>query len=266
MSRPAIVAGKTIIVVDIQDKVKAGLNRIKMQLNRFSNNMSGMGLDLSLFGGGASGGMLLGLKSFQTFEDSILFLQTKLPATEAQFARITERVRQLGRSTSFTAQEVAEGAVALAQAGFSVDEVDSSLQSMLDLARGARIEISTASTIMANTLRTFNIDAKHSAEVASQFIVAARKGTLDVVNLSESMKEVSGAFRNLNVDLETSLTLITAISSRNLRGTKAGTSINTALQQMANKAEDIKKIFGIDLADAMGNLKDPLEKIGRAHV
>lgn len=247
--RAPIIAGKTVIVVQVQDAVDQALTTIKGKLRRFSNSIGNVGLDL--FRGGLLGTLPTGLllKDFKDFEDKILFLSTKLTATDAEFKLLTETIRELGKTTSFTASEVADGATVLAQAGLNAREVMDTLQPTLDLARGAQITLSQAGEILANTMRSFSMETKNAGVVASQFIAAARLGTLDVLDLKESIKEVLGTVRNLNIDLPTTLALLTQMASRSLKGTKAGTSLNTALLQLASKSQVLAQVFKINLGD-----------------
>ena len=247
--RSGIIAGKTVIVVQVQESIDSALNSISSKLNKFSAKIGRLGLEM--FSGGLLG-TLAGkgaVDQFVEFQDRILFLKTKLTATAREFSMLEERIRELGRSTSFTAAEVADGAIVLAQAGLNAKEAAETLQSTLDLARGAQIEMGQAGAILVNTMRSFSMETSRANEVASQFIAAARLGTLDVLDLKESIKEVLGTVRTLNIDLPTTLALLTQMAERSLKGTKAGTSLNTALLNLASKSQVLKETLGITLPD-----------------
>lgn len=246
--RTPIIAGKSVIVVQVQDLVDSGFKTIESKLFKFSNRISKLGFEL--FSGGLLGslGTTALVKEFQKFEDELLFLFTKIRPTDVQFQALTETIKKLGRETSFTTIEVAKTATVLAQAGFGVAEVQKLLLPTLDLARGAQIELAAAGEVLANTLRSFSIEAGRAGEVASQFVAASRLGTLDVLNLKESIKEVLGTARTLNIDLPTTLALITQLAERSLKGTKAGTSLNTALLNLASKGKQLQNL-GIILPD-----------------
>jgi TP901 family phage tail tape measure protein len=248
-SRSGILAGKTVIVVQVQESIDKALGTISSKLNKFSAQVNRIGLEL--FGGGLVGSIVTAstLKQFKEFEDRILFLSTKLIATQADFALVESKIRELGRTTSFTALEVADAATVLAQAGLSAKELVNTLQPTLDLARGAQIELSQAGAILTNTIRSYGLETTKANVVASQFVTAARLGTLNVLDLKESIKEVLGTVRNLNIDLPTTLALITQLAERSLKGTKAGTSLNTALLNLASKTDVIKKQLGIVVPD-----------------
>ena len=254
-ARAPIIAGKTVILLQVQDTVDSALAGVKKKLNKFSASIGNISLDL--FRGGIVGSLpLIAVgRDFQAFEDRILFLRTKLETTEPVFAKVEQRIRDLGRTTSFTAQEVADGATQLAQAGFNAAELINTLEPVLDLARGAQIGLSDSAAILANTLRVFNLETTKASEVASQFILAARKGTLTVLDLKESLKEVVGTLSVLNIDLPTSLALVTQLAQSSLRGTKAGTSLNTALLNLAKNSDVLKSALNIDAVDAAGNLR-----------
>ena len=57
------------------------------------------------------------------------------------------------------------------------------LMNILDLARSDMITLSQAGEILANTLRSYSLETSKANEVASQFIVASRLGTLNVIDL-----------------------------------------------------------------------------------
>ncbi len=253
--RAPIIAGQTVILLKLQDNIDTALNTVRKKINKFSAGINKTSFEL--FTGGLVGSLPVAktLKDFKDFEDKILFLSTKLKTTDSELARVEKTIRELGRTTSFTAQEVADGATVLAQAGFNSQQVTDSLQAVLDLARGSSIELGQAGAILANTLTVFNLEAGKASEVASQFTAAARLGTLDVLDLKESLKEVVGTLSVLNIDLPTSLALVTQLAQSSLKGTKAGTSLNTALLQLANKKDVLKSALGIDISDPSGNLR-----------
>lgn len=246
-ARAPIIAGKAVIVVQVKDSVDKALKTIESRLKKFSYNFSKLGFEL--FGGGLLGslGTIAATKEFTKFEDAILFLSTKLQATADEMKEVTDLIRELGRTTSFTATQVTEAATVLAQAGFAAKDVQNLLQPTLDLARSDMITLSQAGEILANTLRSYSLETSKANEVASQFIVASRLGTLNVIDLKESIKEVLGTVRSLNIDLPTTLALITQLAERSLKGTKAGTSLNTALLNLASKRAQLKELLNVDL-------------------
>jgi TP901 family phage tail tape measure protein len=259
VARADILAGRAVILINIQDTIEKQLRSIRGKMRMFANSMSEIGSDL--FRGGLAGtaASIFPVAEFMNFQDQLLFLQTKLQVTDRQMKPLEKTIRQLGMSTSFSSKEVGQAATMYAQAGFSLVEVQASLQAALDLARGGQVDLSTSTTILSNALRTFQKDASNAASFASKFITAARLGTLDIVDLGESLKYSSGTFANFGVSIEEVLGLITTLANSGLKASLAGTSLNTAFLNMASNAPDLRALLGVELLEE--DFKNPLQAL-----
>ncbi len=248
--RPDIVAGKAVILVSLQENIDKELRRIRTTMRRFANSMSDIAGDLFRFGAVGTVGAFFPVREFVEFQDRLLFIQTKLQATDGDMNKLEGTIRNLGKSTSFTSTQVGGAAQQFAQAGFSLAEVQQSLQAALDLARGGETDITTAATTIVQGIRSFKLEASDAAEVASKFITAARLGPLTVVDLGEALKFTATTASSLNVNLADTLAVITTLSQRGLRGTLAGTSINKALQSLAVQKDKLQDLLGLEFKDA----------------
>jgi TP901 family phage tail tape measure protein len=204
MTRRSIEAGKAVIVIDVLDKANASFNKLTSKMMASARGLRNLGQQA------AGAGLLTGLVSrgvinnFTDFEDKILNLTAKLGIfgveTDQQKANIkdlTKTIIDLGRVTSYTSAEVADAAISLAQAGFSITEIKSSLKAVLDLARGTGYALGDTADLLANTVRTFNLlkpgnSAAVLAEnmatinhVASMMVKATRLGTIEIQDLRE---------------------------------------------------------------------------------
>jgi TP901 family phage tail tape measure protein len=259
MTRRSIEAGKAVIVIDVLDKANASFNKLTSKMMASARGLRNLGQQA------AGAGLLTGLVSrgvinnFVEFEDKILNLTAKLGIfgveTNQQKANIkdlTKTIIDLGRVTSYTSAEVADAAISLAQAGFSITEIKSSLKAVLDLARGTGYALGDTADLLANTVRTFNLlkpgnSAAVLAEnmatinhVASMMVKATRLGTIEIQDLRESMKYAGGTSVNLGANLSTVLGLLVQMSESGLKASLAGTSMNTAFLNLANNLEQLQ--------------------------
>jgi len=259
MTRRSIEAGKAVIVVDILDKANASFSKLTSKMMASARGLRNLGQQA------AGAGLLTGLvtrsviNNFTDFEDKILNLSAKLgyfgietAQQKANIKDLTKVIIDLGRVTSYTSAEVADAAISLAQAGFSVSEIKSSLKSVLDLARGTNYALGDSADLLANTIRTFNLfkpgdSAQILAEnmqtinhVSSMMVKATRLGTIEIQDLRESMKYAGGTAVNLGSNLSTVLGLLVQMSESGLKASLAGTSMNTAFLNLANNLEDLQ--------------------------
>ena len=274
MTRGQVYAGKAVILIDALDRTDKTLATVEAKFKRLGNSLGAMGR--TTFGAGFFGaiGSTALLARFAKYDDLILELRTKMgmlvrttSVQEMAFERLEKRIRALGKSTSFTTQEVTQGAIRLAQAGFSGKEIEDTLQSVLDLARGTSTDLSNAATVLANAIRTYNLSTEQANEITSQFVRATRMGTIEIDDMAESLKYASATATTLGQSLPEVLAMFTLLSDKGMRGSISGTSFNTALGQIAKKADDIKAQFGFDVPiDSNGNVMftDFLKNMSRA--
>lgn len=259
VARADILAGRAVILIDIQDTIEKQLRGIRSKMRMFANSMNEIGGDL--FRGGLAGTVasVFPVKEFVTFQDEMLFLQTKVQATDESIKPLEKTIRNLGMTTSFSSQEVARAATMYAQAGFSIVEIQSALQAALDLSRGSQVDLTTSTTILSNAIRTFQVDASNAALFASKFTTAARLGTLDIVDLGESLKYSAGTFANFGLELDDVLGMITTLANSGLKASLAGTSLNTAFLNLASTAPKLKQLLGVELLEA--DFKNPIQAL-----
>ena len=263
--RPDILAGKAVILVNIEDQIDKQLRGIRTKLRRFSNSLGDIGGDLFRGGSVSILGALFPVKEFIDFQDQLLFVQTKLRATDMEMLGLESTIRNLGKSTSFTSSQVAEAATVLAQAGFTLGETQKALLPVLDLARAGRVELETASNLLVQAIQSFALPIDQATEVASKLITAVRKGPLTVVDLGESFKYASGLAAELNVDLNDVLASLALLSRSGTRGTLAGTQVNKALQALATESDKLSRVLGISFQDEdFSSLQNVFIKFGAA--
>lgn len=250
MTRAKIVAGKTVIVIEAVDRIDKALAGIRNKLHKFANVTSAAGEQL--FRGGFFGGIASGLilTQFAKFDDLMLELRTKLDLygssaghVDQVMSRLEMRIRNLGKTTSFTSKEVAAAAIELAKGGLGVGEIENSLQAILDLGRGTRASLDEAAKMYVRTMRTFNIQSDQANEIVSQFVRATRKGTLGIDDLEASLRYASGTAATLEQNLSPILALFAQLSNRGLAGSIGGTSLNTAMANLIKKMKDLQDVF-----------------------
>ncbi|MBQ9372464.1 MAG: phage tail tape measure protein, partial [Thermoguttaceae bacterium] len=72
-------------------------------------------------------------KLFADFDDQMRIVQAVSGSTGKAFEQLTDKALELGRTTSFTASQVAQGMAGLGRAGFNSREIDESIASVMAL-------------------------------------------------------------------------------------------------------------------------------------
>ena len=254
MARSRIIAGKAVIIIEAQDLVNKTLGKIRGNLHRFSNEVGkiGEGLFRTGFFGAIGSGVIV--SSFVKFDDAMRTLRVNLDlfgksATEVDsvLKPLEARIRSLAKTTPFSPTQVAGAATELAKGGFNPKQIIDSLQAVLDLSRATNTELSQSSEFVVRTLTTYGIATENAAEVVSQLVRSARKGTLGIEDLEAALRYSSGTADNLGISLQKMLAIFTTLSNKGLVGSLAGTSTNAAISNLVKKAEELRDIGAIEI-------------------
>jgi len=120
----AIRAGRAFVELFLDDKkLTTGLRRGQAALKSFGSTVSSLGARMAGFGALLSAPFAASAITFANFTDEMAKVGAVSQATGEELAKLTEKSKQLGRETSFTAIQAAEGMTALGRAGFNTAQI-----------------------------------------------------------------------------------------------------------------------------------------------
>ena len=267
-SRGDIKAGAAYVELYVRNnRFTRGLRNAKQQLNQFGVDMQQIGRQMIVVSAGMLAPIALSAKTFADFDDKMREVKAVTGAAESGFEKLTNTAKELGRTTSFTAVEVAGLMAELGRAGFNTDEIDGMTASVLNLARATSTDATQASGIMAATLRQFSLGAGDASRVADVLTVAANKSFNTVEELGESMKFAGPVAADLGLSLEETAAILGTLGNLGIKGSLAGTAVRRIGLEAASSADALKKKFGVSFKDADGNalsLIDTMAKLQEA--
>ena len=256
------IAGRAAVVIQAIDKTGPALQKIGDNLHDIAAKVTLVGK--AMVGLGAAIGIPLAsaIKSTASFSDEILALKGVIGASDKQIASLEQKIRDLGASTSFTAQEVAQAATELGRGGLSGEQIQSSLEATLNLARAGRIELAKSGKIIAQTMQLFEGSGLTTDRIADMFVKAANSGTTNVEELAQAFSFSGSTAREMGFELNEALAILSVMSKSMLTSTKAGTSYNQMLLRLVTEHEKLKKV-GINAFDEVTGKVKPAMVIMR---
>lgn len=261
----AILAGSAFVSLSIRDSLTRDLGAVQKKLDSFAAN-AGSVLNNALI---VAAPAVQAGKVFSDFDDQMRLVQGVTGSTGEQFAALTETAKELGRTTSWTAAQVAEGMTSLGRAGFKSDEINASIGSVMNLARATGTEIGAATDIAGNALRAFNLPASEMGRVCDVLAATANGSAQTLEDLGEAFKYVAPIAASTGESLEDTAKTVGALANFGVKGSQAGTVIKAIQTRMASDAgaQATYAELGIDTRDAEGNLRkvhDVLADLGAA--
>lgn len=244
-----------------------GLRNAKAQLKAFGADVTALGRAMAQMSIAAALPFALATKRFADFDDKMREVKAVSQSNEQQFAKLTEKAKALGASTSFTAVEVAGLMAELGRAGFTADQIENMTGAVLDLARATSTDATLASGIMAASIRQFGLAAGDATRVADALTIAANKSFNTVENLGEALSYAGPVAADFNMSIEDTLAVLGALGNVGIQGSNAGTAVRRLLTLTGAEAKKLKGIFGVTFLDAAGNarpLVDVLDEVNEA--
>ena len=170
----------------------------------------------------------------RSFTQALSTVRAVTGATEGQFLSLTEEARRLGETTRFSAEQAANGMLALARAGFTVQETLVATNQVLLLAQAGGLELGRAAEIAANTLRQFNFHAEETARIADVLALAANSSNTTVNTLGEALAKVGPIANVAGVEFETVVAAIARLGNVGVPAADAGTALRNTMIRLSN--------------------------------
>lgn len=250
-------AGRAFVELMLdQTKLERGLKAAQAKLRNFGNSMTSVGKNLVTVATLAAAPLAYSTKTFADFDDEMRMVKAVTGATEQQFKSLTEVAERLGRTTSFTAKQVAEGMTALGRMGFSPKEIEAAIPAVLNLSRATGTELSEAAEIAANNMRVFGIESSKMSNVADILTATANGSAQTLTDLAEGLKMAGPQAAAAGDSITNVSAALGVLANMGIKGSLAGTALRKAYSQFANTKIQAKlKAMGIATTDANGNLR-----------
>lgn len=183
---------------------------------------------------------------------------TRLDKNSDDYKMLREQARDLGATTAFTANEVAQGQAFYAMAGFKPEQIKNAMSGTLSMSLAGDIDLATTADIGSNILTGFKLNSNEMNRVSDALVATFTRSNVNLTMLGDTMKYVAPVASGLGVDLETAAVAAGKLGDAGIQGSMAGTGLRSILgrlaepPKMAGEALDKLKI---KTRDAKGNLR-----------
>ncbi|HUX15216.1 MAG TPA: phage tail tape measure protein [Phycisphaerae bacterium] len=257
-----IRAGGAYIELLLHDnRLVRGLKRAQYRLRRFGQSVTAIGKRMMMVSAVLAAPFAYAARTFAGFDDAMRKTKAVTGATEAEFQTLTTTAKRLGRTTSYTAAQVADAMTELGRAGFKPKEIDTAIGGILSLARATDTELPRAAEIAGNALRGFGMDVSEIDRVVDVLAYAANNSAQVLDELGESMKYVAPLAAEAGEPIESVAAALGVLANAGIKGSMAGTAVARALKNLSSEAGQKKLAgLGVQAVDAAGDLR-PLGEI-----
>lgn len=198
------------------------------------------------------------VQTYGAFEESMSNVKAISGATAEQFAALTEKAKEEGKATKFTAKDSADAFGYMAMAGWKTEDMLNGIDGVLSLAAASGEDLATTSDIVTDALTAFGLKASDSGHFADVLAQASASANTNVSMMGESFKYVAPVAGTLGYSIEDVSLALGLMANNSIKGSMAGTSLKTSLANLAAPTDKIQGAmdkYGISLTKRNGETK-----------
>ena len=239
----------------LKDKVGGITGKIKNSFSGIQGALATVGVGI---GAGAAISVLKSsVQSYADLEDQVRRNRAIMSATAEEEKRLMQQTRDLGRSTKFTAQEVAEAQMYQAMAGMKTNEVLEMTPKLLKMSIAAGSDFAQTSDIVTDNLTAFGMSLKDSDRLMDVMVATSNNAKTNVQMLGESYKYVAATSRNFESFEDVNI-LLGVLADNGIKSGQAGRNLAGIYRRLANPSKQVGnalKDLNIQLYDQQGKFK-----------
>jgi len=242
------------IVVQIQVKGQRDLDKLGANTDKATKKVGGLNKSFVKMAGGIAAATIAfriaakvvgdAIKTFSNFEFELAKVKAVTGATGREFAKLSNSARELGRTTFFTATNVASLQAAYGKLGFTTQEILDAQAATIQLATATGGDLGRAAIIAGSAVRGFGLDASETQRVVDVMAVAFTSSALDIEKWQTSMTKVAPIAKSAGFSIEDTAAIMAKLSDSGIEASIAGTSLRNILLKMQDPTSDLTKSFG----------------------
>lgn len=246
-------------VISKAEKGLAGLYQKAKSMNWEKVNSGLNKFGTVAIGGLAGIGAIAGssLTAFADLEDQVRRNKAIMGATAVEENMLMAQTRELGRSTRFTAQEVAQAQMYQAMAGMKTNEVLEMTPKLLKLSIASGEDLASTSDLLTDNISAFGLTLQDADRFMDVMAATANNTNTSIAELGEAYKYVASTSRNFESLEETNI-ILGLLADSGLKGSIAGRNLASIYARLSKTTPDMDKALkkvGITLYDNKGKFK-----------
>lgn len=198
------------------------------------------------------------IKVGMTFEAEMSKVSAISGATGDELSSLTDKAKEMGAKTKFSATESAQAMEYMAMAGWKTTDMLNGIEGIMNLAAASGENLATTSDIVTDALTAFGLSAQDSTHFADVLAAASSNANTNVSMMGETFKYVAPVAGALGFSVEDCGVAIGLMANSGIKAGQAGTSLRQMLSRLTKPTKEVRAAMdtlGLSLTDSAGNVK-----------
>lgn len=260
------------VTLRLIDKMSPGLNsvgaslaesnrqwqRAGRQITKTGKNIESVGkgmttsLTVPILGAGTAA-----VKLASDFEAGMSKVQSICGATGQELDLLSEKAKEMGAQTKYSATEATEAFSYMAMAGWNTQQMLDGIEGVMYLAGATGEDLALTSDIVTDALTAFGLAASDTNEFVDVLAMTANKSNTSVSMLGESFQYVAPVAGALGYSVQDVSTALGLMANSGVKASIAGTALRSWMSRMSAPTDAVQKAMdklNISLTDSSGNM------------
>lgn len=170
---------------------------------------------------------------------------------------LTEKAKEMGATTKFSATEAAEAFNYMAMAGWKAEDMLDGISGVLNLAAASGEDLGTTSDIVTDALTAMGYAAGDAGHLADVMAAASSNANTNVSMMGETFKYAAPLVGAMGYSMEDLAVATGLMANAGVKGEQAGTSLRSIMTRLAapvKESQEAMDALGIAVKDSEGNM------------
>lgn len=179
-------------------------------------------------------------------------------ATGDELQQLSDKAKEMGKKTLFSASESADAFAEMASAGWETKDMLNGIEGTMYLAGAQNEDLARTAEIVTNTMTAFGLATENTNKFVNVLSETANQTATDVSKMGETFKYVAPSAGALGYSVEDTATAIGIMANNGIKASQAGTSLKNIFTNLAAPTKETQKALdklGVSLTDSNGEIK-----------
>ncbi len=198
------------------------------------------------------------VKKAAEFQEQMSTVKAISNANAEDMAKLSQKAKEMGATTAFTAAEAGEAMEYMAMAGWKTEDMLGGIDGIMNLASASGEELGSVSDIVTDALTAFGLSASDAGHFSDVLAQASSNANTNVSMMGSTFQKVAPVAGALGYSVEDMSLGIGLMANASIKAEVAGTSLKTALANMAKPTKQQAAYmdkYGISLTKSDGTMK-----------
>ena len=178
------------------------------------------------------------------YEATMSTVEALSGASAEEMELLSDKAKELGATTKFTATEAAQAMTYMGMAGWDAEEMLEGMSGVMSLAAASGEDLAMVSDIVTDNLTAFGMSAKETSRFADVLAATATNSNTSVGIMGETFKNAASVAGALGYSIEDISVAVGLMANSGVKGSRAGTALRNVFNGLLEGVTLTSNAFG----------------------